>query len=239
MDSLVTIPPTNFPGSSDSLAKVTWVDPTTNEKREYILVEGATASIGRSPDNDICIPERHVSRQHAVISFRDGIFVISDLGSANGTYVNDKKLSEAFPLAHGDIIRLFVPILNFSATATPEEAALAKTTGRMIVPSQYKEPPRLRITAGPGEGSEYVLTKDITTLGRTTTEATWDIILNDRAVSRPHCRFQRSDEGWMIMDLGSANGTLHNREPVSGIPRPLKDGDIVVVGETTILFRQA
>lgn len=239
MDSLVTIPPTSTPGASDSLAKITWIDPTNEEKREFILVEGATASIGRSPDNDICIPERHVSRQHAVISYRDGIFVISDLGSANATFVNDKKLSDAFPLAHGDVIRLFVPILNFSATATAEEAEFAKTTGRMIIPSSYKEPPRLRITAGPGEGSEYVLTKEITTVGRVTSEANWDIILNDRAVSRPHCRFQNTPDGWTLMDLGSANGTLHNREPVTGVPRLLKDGDVIGVGETTILFRQA
>lgn len=227
------------PGPQDSLARITWVDPTNNEKREYILVEGATASIGRSPDNDVCIPERHVSRQHAVISFRDGIFVISDLGSANGTFVNDKKLTDAFPLAHGDIIRLYVPVLNFSATATAEEIEMARTTGNIIIPSAYKNPPRLRITAGPGEGTEFVLTKDITTVGRMTTEANWDIVLNDRAVSRPHCRFQRTDEGWTIMDLGSANGTLHNKEPVLGIPRHLKDGDIVILGETTMLFRQS
>jgi pSer/pThr/pTyr-binding forkhead associated (FHA) protein len=229
----------NYPGSSDSLAKITWVDPTNNEKREYILVEGATASIGRSPDNDICIPERHVSRQHAVISFRDGIFVISDLGSANGTFINDKKLSDAFPLAHGDVIRLFVPVLNFSATATAEEAEVAKTTGRMIIPSTHQAPPRLMITSGPSEGQEFILAKEVTTVGRATSEANWDIILNDRAVSRPHCRFQRAGEGWAIMDLGSANGTLHNNEPVLGVPRPLHDGDIIIVGETTILFRQA
>jgi predicted component of type VI protein secretion system len=62
----------------EGLAKVTWEDPDSGQIREFVLEEGATATIGRSPDNQIAIPERHVSRQHAVISFRDGIFMISD-----------------------------------------------------------------------------------------------------------------------------------------------------------------
>ncbi len=222
-----------------SLAKITWEDPTTSERREFILVEGATASIGRSPENDICIPERHVSRQHSVISFRDGVFVINDLGSANGTFVNDRRLTEPFPLAAGDVIRLYVPILNFAATATPEEQETARTTGHLIVPSLENQPPRLRITAGPNEGTEFVLIKDIMTIGRATTDATWDIALQDRAVSRPHCRFQKSPEGWTVMDMGSANGTLYNNETLTGVPRRVKDGDVLIVGETTMLFRQA
>ncbi len=76
---------------SAGLAKIIWDDPDSSEKREFVLAEGATASIGRSPSNDISIPERHVSRQHAVIAFRDGIFMISDLGSANGTFVNGRR----------------------------------------------------------------------------------------------------------------------------------------------------
>src|SRR3954464_11644319 len=96
-----------------AIAKITWEDPLSKEKREFVLVEGATASIGRSEENTIQIPEKHVSRRHAEIQFRDGLFLITDLRSANGTFVNDRRLSEAFPLAHGDIIRLYVPILNF------------------------------------------------------------------------------------------------------------------------------
>ncbi len=117
-----------------ALAKITWQDPKTGEIREYVLMEGATAMIGRSPGNDICVPERHVSRKHAVINYRDGIFMITDLGSANGTYVNDQKLTDPFPLAGGDVIRLFVPVLHFSAVVTEEEQTQASLKGTLIVP---------------------------------------------------------------------------------------------------------
>ncbi|MCC7205966.1 MAG: FHA domain-containing protein [Anaerolineae bacterium] len=223
----------------DGLAKITWVDPLTQQRREYVLVEGATASIGRAPENDISIPERHVSRQHAVIVFRDGVFTITDLGSANGTFVNDRKLTGPFPLAHGDIIRLYVPILNFSAVVTEEEQEIARKTGTIIVPATGEGRPRLLATSGPQEGTEYTLFKDTVTIGRPTQEAAWDITIQDRAISRPHCRLTLRADGWRLSDLGSANGTLLNGNPVGTEAVALKDGDVIAVGETTLLFRLA
>jgi pSer/pThr/pTyr-binding forkhead associated (FHA) protein len=219
------------------IAKVAWEDPITHELREYVLLEGATAGIGRSDKNTIQIAERHVSRQHAVINFRDGIFMISDLGSANGTFVNDRRLTEPFPLAHGDVIRLYVPILNFSAIVTEEDQEQARKTGTVISPATDQGHPKLLATAGPQEGAEFALFEDTMTVGRATQDTAWDIALQDRSVSRPHCRFMKRADGWLIMDLGSANGTSLNGTPVTAEPRPLKDGDVVAVGETILLFR--
>jgi pSer/pThr/pTyr-binding forkhead associated (FHA) protein len=219
------------------LAKLSWEDPETKAISEFVLVEGATASIGRSSTNDISIPEKHVSRQHAVIAFRDGMFMISDLGSANGTFVNDRRLTEPFPLAHGDVIRLYVPIIGFSAVVTEEEQSEARRTGTLIAPLKGDALPKLLATAGPQEGKEFPLYQDVMTVGRTTADTAWDIPLQDRAVSRPHCRFSKRDEVWTIMDLGSANGTTLNGAPVSAEARPLKDGDVLAIGETTLLFR--
>jgi len=221
---------------SAGLAKIIWDDPDSSEKREFVLAEGATASIGRSPSNDISIPERHVSRQHAVIAFRDGIFMISDLGSANGTFVNDRRLEDPFPLAHGDIIRLYVPILNFSAMVTDEDQESARKTGSLIVPP-VGGAARLSVTSGAQEGHEFILALDTMTVGRTTQDKTWDIALQDRSVSRPHCRFTKQEKGWSVMDLGSANGTAVNGVPVTGEARTLKDGDVLSIGETKLLFR--
>jgi pSer/pThr/pTyr-binding forkhead associated (FHA) protein len=223
----------------EGLAKVSWEDPDSGQIREFVLEEGATATIGRSPDNQIAIPERHVSRQHAVISFRDGIFMISDLGSANGTFVNDQKLTDPFPLAHGDIIRLYVPVLKFSAVVTEEEHQQAKNTGTLIVPAGAGGQATLHITSGPQEGAEIALLTPTVKIGRATRNATWDISLQDRAVSRPHCEIAlQADQSWAITDLGSANGSLVNGVPLAANePHPLLDGYVITLGETTILFR--
>ncbi|NLF76175.1 MAG: FHA domain-containing protein [Chloroflexi bacterium] len=221
------------------LAKVCWTDPTSGEYRELVLAEGATVTIGRSPDNQIAIPERHVSRQHAVISFRDGIFMISDLGSANGTFVNDKPLSDPFPLAHGDVIRLYVPVLTFSALVTEAEHEQAKMTGTLVVPASAGGQPTLHITSGPQEGAEIRLLTPTLKIGRATRNATWDVALQDRAVSRPHAQIDLQPNGeWAITDLGSANGTTVNGLPVTANePHPLADGTVITLGETTLLFR--
>lgn len=224
---------------AEGLAKLTWDDPLTGEHREYILAVGATACVGRSPDNQIHIPERHVSRKHAVINFQGGIFMLSDLGSANGTFVNEQRLAEPFPLAHGDVVRLYVPTLNFSAVVTEEEHENAKITGTLIMPAVGGNKPTLHITSGAQEGAEIPVLTPRLTIGRATANATWDISLQDRAVSRPHAEIALQDnDTWAICDLGSANGTFVNSLPAPAHElRTLVDGTVIVMGETTILFR--
>lgn len=68
----------------------------------YALGMGTT-SVGRSPDNDIHIPEERVSRKHAQVAFGPGGYAIYDLNSENGTYVNGNRIREHF-LMDGDQI---------------------------------------------------------------------------------------------------------------------------------------
>jgi len=223
--------------SSLSLAKVTWQHPQTGAIQEYVLTEGSTATIGRQAGNDICIPEQHVSRQHAVINYRDGIFMIADLGSANGTFVNDRQLTEPFPLASGDVIRLYVPVLNFSATVTDEDQRIAEERGTLITATISTGKGKLIITTGPQEGSMIPLLLNKVTIGRATSKADWEVGLQDPSVSRPHARLEMMDSNWVVFDLGSANGTLVNNTAVNEKGRPLRDGDIMTFGATIVLFR--
>jgi pSer/pThr/pTyr-binding forkhead associated (FHA) protein len=222
-----------------SLAKITWTDPRTNDRREYVLTEGATATIGRMDSNDICIPEQHVSRQHAVINYRDGVFMLTDLGSANGTFVNDRRLDAPFPLASGDEIRLYVPLLNFSAAVTAEDERLAREHGTFITPTSRTGRGQLIVTTGAQEGSTIPLLVNKVTVGRATSKADWEIALQDPAVSRPHAQLQFIDGVWMITDLGSANGTIVNGTLIADKGRMLRDGDIIAFGATLVLFREA
>lgn len=69
---------------------------------EYVLKPGAN-SIGRSPKNDIQVPQSEVSRRHANIILSDEGCRIVDLGSENGVYVNGERVQDR-PLANGDLI---------------------------------------------------------------------------------------------------------------------------------------
>lgn len=71
----------------------------------YLLTKAVT-TIGRVGGNDIIIPETGVSRQHARIE-RDGDrLVIVDLGSLNGTWVNEERIEQARALRNGDVIQI-------------------------------------------------------------------------------------------------------------------------------------
>ncbi|RMF81131.1 MAG: FHA domain-containing protein [Chloroflexi bacterium] len=220
-----------------TLAKITWQDPTSGDIHEFVLTEGATATIGRLKSNDICIPEEHVSRQHSVINYRDGIFVISDLGSSNGTFVNDEPITDEFPLASGDQIRLFVPILIFSSTVTEEDHRQAEEHGTLITATANTGGGKIIISNGPQEGNIIPLLLKKVTIGRATTNAQWEIALQDPSVSRPHARMQLVDDTWVVYDLGSANGTFVNGTQVHERGRALRDGDTIKFGQTLVLFR--
>ncbi|MEM6281849.1 MAG: FHA domain-containing protein [Chloroflexota bacterium] len=215
------------------------MNPQTNALDEFVLTEGATASIGRLADNDICIPEQHVSRNHAYVSYDDsaGGFVIKDLGSANGTYVNDREIKEPTLLIHNDEIKLYVPRLRFSSAVTEHERTIAAEKGTLITAVATTGKGKLIITTGPQEGNTIPLLLETITVGRATSNADWEIALQDPSVSRPHARLVLDNGSWRVKDLGSANGTLVNNKPVNDEGYALQDGDIVAFGATMALFR--
>ncbi len=65
----------------------------------------APVTIGRLSDNTIVLADPQVSRHHATITWQSGAFVIQDLGSANGTYVNDRRITGPQALGSGDVIQ--------------------------------------------------------------------------------------------------------------------------------------
>lgn len=64
-----------------------------------------TVQIGRISDNDIVLPDPNVSRVHARVELRDGSYVVTDLESTNGTWVNEQRVETA-RLRENDVIRL-------------------------------------------------------------------------------------------------------------------------------------
>ena len=69
--------------------------------------------IGRSPKCEIQVDQESVSRNHCRIRFEGGEFLVRDLGSTNGTYVNDNLVQEEGRLRHGDQLKVGRTILKF------------------------------------------------------------------------------------------------------------------------------
>jgi pSer/pThr/pTyr-binding forkhead associated (FHA) protein len=83
-------------------------------------------AIGRLVANDICLEDPFVSRWHCVISNEDGQYVIEDLHSTNGTYVNGERIN-AHALAEGDLIRIGTLRFEVRLQNTEESIAVSQT----------------------------------------------------------------------------------------------------------------
>jgi hypothetical protein len=80
--------------------------------RKKLIPLRAVVSIGRAPENDIRFSDRYVSKQHALVSLIGGEYVIQDVGSRNGVFINGKRVKTAV-LRSGDTLQLGNTILRF------------------------------------------------------------------------------------------------------------------------------
>ena len=65
-----------------------------------------TIQIGRAEACHLRLPDSYVSQFHAKVFARDGAWFVEDLGSTNGTFVNDRKVAEPVPISAGDHLRV-------------------------------------------------------------------------------------------------------------------------------------
>ncbi|HVH43416.1 MAG TPA: ATPase, T2SS/T4P/T4SS family, partial [Labilithrix sp.] len=74
-------------------------------------------NVGRVQGNDLMLPKGNVSKHHARLLFRDGRFIVTDLKSTNGTYVNGRKIAQATIVREGDKIYIGDFVLRLESSA--------------------------------------------------------------------------------------------------------------------------
>ena len=89
----------------------------------------------------------------------------------------------------------------------------------------------LVVLRGPNAGSRFLLDTDSVSAGR---HPDSDIFLDDITVSRRHAEVQRTDEGYMVADSGSLNGTYVNQKRVERAA--LRHGDELQIGKFRLVF---
>jgi hypothetical protein len=72
---------------------------------QSFVIDGRPLTIGRGPDNGLVLQDSRASRNHARIYGRQGALLLADLGSTNGSWVNDRRVQE-IALGEGDEIRI-------------------------------------------------------------------------------------------------------------------------------------
>lgn len=187
----------------------------------------APVLIGRSPDCDFVLVDDAVSGRHAGLSRQDGYLLLEDLDSANGTWVDDRRIKrmrlgwrQSFEVG--------------GTTLTAVEVVSSVRTSRMsqstsVLPVlQDSELDAARTPLGPDEGAaafDFAAGENLI-VGR---DPNADVVLDTPNVSRLHARLTREADGVRVEDLGSTNGTWVNGQRIRK-PTLVAPGDDLRIG---------
>jgi len=102
-------------------------------KGQRLIVKTPVANIGRAEYNDLVVPDESVSTSHAKLQRREGVWVLVDLESTNGTYVDGERISSDTPIAPGTMVRFGDVQLVFEPT--DDALGVAKGGGTKVLES--------------------------------------------------------------------------------------------------------
>ena len=118
------------------------------QKGERLLVKVPVVNIGRADYNDLVLNDESVSSQHAKLTRREGIWILTDVGSTNGTMVDGERLDGDVPLAPGCFVRFGDIQLVFEPTDDDAGVNAPKAT-RAIQAVKLPLPPKQETPAPP------------------------------------------------------------------------------------------
>ncbi len=228
------------PRDARSVYGVLQVTLRTGERGEHPLLTREIA-VGRAADNDVILESPMVSSHHLSLTIDEaGEVVVMDLGSLNGTRLNEQPLAprRAALLKPGDLVQLH----EFAFTVRPvTPPGPAPATAPMQV-SVRPAPPVVFRSVGPSAASSSVPgeqarpsgvtrmlsmeTQESITIGRARDNA---ITLDHPRVSRYHALIERLGTRRRIKDLKSSNGVFVNGQRIEG-EAWLSDGDEIHIG---------
>ncbi len=202
---------------------------------QEIVLTQAPITIGREPGNDVVIDNLAVSRYHIKILPVDSQYLVQDLESGNGTFVNGQQVTQAI-LSDRDQILVGKHTLVFmsgekTAGAGRKERGVSLAEETVLVQSQTVEG-SIEILSG-GVQHERIALTQWTTLGGKGHTA--DIKLKGWFVGTPAFTISRRPEGFFITHSQGRRMTKVNGTAVT-TPRALCDGDVITVGATILQF---
>lgn len=203
--------------SDAGLLRVTYEGTTLAFRPDEIV------TIGRHPDSSVHVAGQRVSRRHATLSYQDGVWVVEDDGSANGTYaagapIRRSEVRGTLQIAIGDVSGPFVTLVSALDTHledAPTEAVAASFQPEATGSTKTRRSDRTVVTVGRAPDN--------------------DIVVADSTVSWHHAEIRSEpDGGYELVDLSSHNGTFLNGERVSRAR--LRELDRVTTGDRAFRF---
>ncbi len=220
----------------------------------FPLRKGYSLTIGRKRNNDIIIENLAVSSHHAKIDSVGDEFVLIDLQSKNGSFVNEKLITSHF-LKPGDVISIGKHSLVFSYSDDEEwpddgtdeiERTMVMDTSKyrsMVDKSKPSEddPPQTSakkidtiaiLVFLDGGSGKYKCRKSITKIGK---HPDSDVVVKGFLVGRTSATISKRPDGFYLNYVGGTSRPKVNAKKVQR-ERLLYDNDIIEIGKTTMQF---
>lgn len=225
----------------DPFGSLTIVAPP-QQRQEFVLLK-SDVSIGRAPTSDIVLQDGRASRTHAWVRCGAGGCWIEDGQSVNGVLLNGCRVQRA-ALANGDRITLGNTLLEYRRNSEAEgddlalldsEEAVEAALHQATVMARVTETRRTKLVISTaGRTWELPLGDRDVTIGRLPEN---DVVLESPSASRRHAVVERARGGYVLRDLGTANGTWVRGMRVT--QHHLQDMDAIRIGEAHLLFEAA
>src|SRR5512145_1205501 len=182
--------------------------------------------IGAAPDCEIRLGQAEVSAHHARLTLAGGAWLLEDLHSTNGVFVNGQRITTCHVDMNSQIV------LGGYPTTLAQLLTLAQQPPAPPAPGPHS-PQRTGPPDGQGVVEEYSVGSRMLLIGR---DEQCDIPIAESRVSTRHARVFRNAGRLIIEDGGSANGTFVNGERIAW--KILTADDVVQVGSRRMRFRR-
>jgi len=222
-----------------------------NPVREYRVEKGKTLTIGRRDTNDVVIENLGVSGFHAKIDSLDDTFLITDLQSRNGTFVNEKLITSHW-LKHGDVIIIGKHSLVFAyAEGEPRpsdddglmeqtmvmqtdkyQEMLAKSYPHASAAAEVERETVGVLTYLAGGEGEVKLARKLFRIGK---DPTCDVVVSGFLVGKTAATISNRPAGYYLSYVGGMAKPKVNGETVKDTVK-LEEFDVIELGSTKLQF---
>lgn len=179
-----------------------------NKEHAPVWLVDKSYAVGRADDNQLVLDDPSISARHARILAQNQIYMLRDLGSERGTYVNGHRITQK-ALFTGDVVRIgdielevIDPLLD-PKTALEQKWSLVACSSWLSGQEFPLLPPAGKNTLRIGRGAHC------------------DVTFPGTHLSREHVTMELRADSIKVIDMNSANGTFVNDEPIKeAVVRP-------------------
>jgi len=226
--------------------------------RQFSLGDGEKISIGRGKEADIVIDNTAISRKHISLESTAGIFLISDLGSTNGTYVNGRRIKTNEPVSESDSIQFgkfrLMPADAIDVDATIADSVSADMTSLeeetvFVTSTRAGGPPggrsgsksftprdmqiKLTLISGAASPREIgIAERNSVKVGK---DPSCDMVITGFFVAKAQFYIFKRNSVYVLVPQKSWAGTYLNNQKVTD-EITLHKGDIIQVRDTSLRF---